>query len=67
MVSVATAKLVLKRDRIEKRMAALAHERDAVLAEMGRVEGFKPCDDCVDGFCTMNCSSAPGYLKVSGW
>lgn len=67
MVSVAMAKLVLKRDRIDKRLAALSRDRDAVLAEMGREEGFKPCDDCVDGWCTMNCSSAPGYLKVSGW
>jgi len=67
VVSEAIAKLVLKRARIEKRIASLTRERDDVLAEMGREEGFKPCSDCVDGWCTMNCSSAPGYLKVSGW
>lgn len=61
------AKLVLKRSRLDRRIADLTRERDAVLEEMGRAEGFKPCDDCMSGWCTMNCSSAPGYLKVRGW
>jgi hypothetical protein len=61
------AKLVLKRARIDKKIAALGRERDAVLEEMAREEGFKPCDDCVGGWCSMNCSSAPGYIKAQGW
>jgi hypothetical protein len=60
----AMAKLVLKRGRLEKRIAALSRERDEVLTEMAAEEGFKPCLDCTSGWCSMNCSSAPGYIKI---
>ena len=33
--------------------------------ERGAELGFSPCSDCMDGFCTMNCSTAPGVMKVS--
>lgn len=64
MVNDAMAKLVLKRSRLDKRIADLSRERDAVLEEMAAESGFTPCADCVGGWCSMNCSSAPGYLKV---
>lgn len=58
------AKLTLKRRRLENRIAALSRERDDVLTAMAAEEGFKPCSDCLNGWCSMNCSSAPGYIKT---
>ena len=64
MSEVSRARLVLKRDRIEKRIAALSRERDDVVMEIATLDGFKPCSDCAGGWCTMNCSSAPMAVKV---
>lgn len=54
----------LKIDRLDKRIAKLADEREARTREYAREQGFKPCLDCFNGYCSMNCSSAPGYMKV---
>lgn len=40
---------------------AEAFEMAAKVAE----ESADQCGDCMDGFCTMNCSSAPIIMKVS--
>ena len=50
--------------RLDERIADLRNKRDEALRERGQELGFKPCADCFDGFCTMNCSSAP-IMKVS--
>lgn len=50
--------------RLDKRIADFRRRRDDALRELGRELGFSPCGDCLDGFCTMNCSSAPIIMKV---
>jgi hypothetical protein len=50
--------------RLDERIAELAAKRDDAIRERGQELGFKPCGDCFDGFCTMNCSSAPIIMKV---
>lgn len=50
--------------RIDARIAALQAKREAALRERGQELGFRPCDDCHQGFCTMNCSRAPLIMKV---
>lgn len=50
--------------RLDERIAELRAKREDALRERGQELGFKPCDDCHDGFCTMNCSSAPIIMKV---
>lgn len=55
----------LKLQLIDRRIAAMQAIREDVLRERGAELSFKPCDDCANGFCTMNCSSAPIIMKVS--
>lgn len=50
--------------RLDQRIAELQSKRVEALRERGQELGFNPCDDCHDGFCTMNCSSAPIIMKV---
>ncbi len=51
--------------RLDERIAELAAKRVDALRERGQELGFRPCGDCMDGFCTMNCSTAPTIMKVS--
>ena len=57
----------LKLDRISKRVAKLVAEREALVRQLAHEEGFRPCGDCFNGYCSMNCSSAPLYMKVSDY
>ena len=50
--------------RLEERIAELNTKRDYAIRERGQELGFTPCIDCHDGFCTMNCSTAPIIMKV---
>lgn len=50
---------------LELRIGGLVDERNTLLRKLAQEEGFTPCDDCFNGWCSMNCSSAPGYMKVS--
>lgn len=50
--------------RLDERIAELVAKREDAIRERGAELGFVPCIDCHDGFCTMNCSSAPGIMKV---
>ena len=59
--TIATRKL----KRIDERLTELFRKREDALRERGRELGFLPCGDCFDGFCTMNCSTAPTIMKVS--
>ncbi|MCC6941695.1 MAG: hypothetical protein IT551_08835 [Novosphingobium sp.] len=52
--------------RLDHQIATLQGLRYDALRERGQELGFKPCIDCHDGFCTMNCSSAPIIMKVQG-
>lgn len=54
-----------KINRLNERIAELAVKRTAAIRERGQELGFMPCPDCMDGFCTMNCSSAPIIMKVT--
>lgn len=56
-----TEKAILKLDR---RIAKLVDERELLVCQRAAEQGWKPCDDCFNGYCSMNCSSAPGYMKV---
>lgn len=51
-------------DRLDKRIAKLVAEREELTRQYADEQGFKPCLDCFNGYCSMNCSSAPGYMKV---
>lgn len=53
-----------KINRLDERIAELQAKRMDALRERGAELGFRPCGDCFDGFCTMNCSSAPIIMKV---
>jgi len=57
----------LKLDRLSKRIAKLVAEREALVRQLAHEEGFRPCGDCFNGYCSMNCSSAPLYMKVSDY
>ena len=50
--------------RLEERIEDLQRKLDDATRERGQELGFKPCDDCWHGFCTMNCSTAPIIMKV---
>lgn len=50
--------------RLDERIAELVAKREVAIRERGVELGFVPCIDCHNGFCTMNCSSAPGIMKV---
>lgn len=50
--------------RLDERIAELQRKREEAVRERGAELGFKPCADCFDGFCTMNCSTAPIIMKV---
>lgn len=50
--------------RLDERIAELQAKRTDAVRERGTELGFRPCGDCFDGFCTMNCSSAPIIMKV---
>jgi len=50
--------------RLDERIAELQRKREDAVRERGQELGFKPCMDCFDGFCTMNCSTAPIIMKV---
>lgn len=54
----------VKIDRLDKRINKLVTERESLVRELAREDGFEPCGDCFNGYCSMNCSSAPGYMKV---
>lgn len=54
----------MKIARLDNRLAKLSAERDVLLRALATEEGFVPCDDCFNGYCSMNCSSAPIYMKV---
>ena len=58
-------KILRKIERCDVKFAALRNEHRALLASLAKLDGFVPCGDCMDGACTMNCSSAPLYMKVS--
>lgn len=51
-------------DRIDRRIGKMATEREALIKSLAEQEGFSPCMDCFNGYCSMNCSSAPGYIKI---
>lgn len=57
----------IKIDRLGKRIAKLVAEREALVRQLAHEEGFRPCGDCFNGYCSMNCSSAPLYMKVSDY
>jgi len=57
----------IKIDRLSKRIAKLVAEREALVRQLAHEEGFRPCGDCFNGYCSMNCSSAPLYMKVSDY
>ena len=57
----------LKLDRLGKRIDKLVAEREALTRQLAHEEGFRPCGDCFNGYCSMNCSSAPLYMKVSDY
>ena len=50
--------------RLDERIAELQRKREDAVRERGAELGFRPCGDCFDGFCTMNCSTAPIIMKV---
>ncbi len=50
--------------RLDKRLDKQVHEREKLVRQLATEEGFKPCGDCFNGYCSMNCSSAPIYMKV---
>lgn len=50
--------------RLEKRIAKLVEEREALIRQQAEEAGWKPCDDCFNGYCSMNCSSAPISMQV---
>ena len=50
--------------RLDERIADLLAKRTDATRERGIELGFAPCGDCMDGFCTMNCSNAPIIMKV---
>jgi len=50
--------------RFDERIHELQTQRLDAVRERGEELGFQPCADCFDGFCTMNCSSAPLIMKV---
>lgn len=51
--------------RLDERIAELKDKRAELVRQRAHEEGFRPCDDCFNGYCSMNCSTAPGYMKVS--
>jgi len=53
-----------KINRLDERIAELQRKREDAVKERGAELGFRPCIDCFDGFCTMNCSTAPIIMKV---
>lgn len=57
----------IKIDRLGKRIAKLVADREALVRQLAHEEGFRPCGDCFNGYCSMNCSSAPLYMKVSDY
>lgn len=57
----------IKLDRLNKRIDRLVVEREELTRQLAHEEGFRPCDDCFNGYCSMNCSSAPLYMKVSDY
>ena len=57
----------IKIDRLGKRITKLVAEREALVRQLAHEEGFRPCGDCFNGYCSMNCSSAPLYMKVSDY
>lgn len=50
--------------RLDRRIAKLVSEREALIRTLATEEGFTPCMDCFNGYCSMNCSTAPGFMKV---
>lgn len=50
--------------RLDERIAELQRKREDAVRERGAELDFIPCGDCFDGFCTMNCSTAPIIMKV---
>ena len=51
-------------NKLDKRIAKLVNEREALIRLRATELGFVPCDDCFNGYCSMNCSSAPMFMKV---
>lgn len=56
--------LGLRIDRLNKRIAKLVSEREELVRQMAHESGWKPCDDCFNGYCEMNCSGTPIYMQV---
>ena len=50
--------------RLDHRIAKLTAERETLVRQHATEIGFKPCDDCFNGYCSMNCSSAPIFMQV---
>lgn len=50
--------------QIDKRIAKLSSAREELLRQKAAESGWEPCMDCFNGFCCMNCSSAPIYMQV---
>lgn len=55
---------LIKINNLDKRIAKLVAEREVLIRQRASEEGFIPCDDCFNGYCSMNCSSAPVYMQV---
>jgi len=51
-------------EAINSKMRKLTCQREILLKQRAAESGWKPCEDCFDGYCSMNCSSAPCYLQV---
>lgn len=64
MMPAVSSPLRLKIERLDKRIDKLASEREQLVRQFAAEQGFQVCDDCFNGYCSMNCSSAPMYMKV---
>lgn len=49
---------------IDRRIAKLVVKREELVRLEAEKSGWKPCDDCCSGYCSMNCSSAPVSMQV---
>ena len=54
-----------KINRLDERIADLHAKRIEAVRERGAELGFSPMFRLHGWFCTMNCSTAPGVMKVS--
>lgn len=50
--------------KLNDKMRKITEEREALLKQCAAESGWRPCEDCFGGYCSMNCSTAPTYLQV---